>query len=218
MPGLTPMDVGGDVTQILVGSVILYTAPVGSALPNMDGSRPIVWPPPVVSPAATGWTTVGYTDAGVDWSYAPTYKSIRVDEEVADVRKILDNEKCTISAKLSQATLSNLALAISAATFSQSPADASHSALDTLVAGSGSQAEIMVGFQGYSPEALKTNPPQQLYRLFVGYRAIVTAKVDNTYKRASQVLTSVEFDLLADSTKSVGQRLFKIVDETAAHS
>lgn len=218
MPGLTPMDVGGDVTQILVGSVVVYTAPIGTALPNIDGSRPVVWPAPIVSPLTTGWTKVGYTDKGVDWSYAPTYKSIRVDEEVADVRKILDNEKVTLSIKLSQATLANLALAISASTFSQSPADPTHSALDILVAGSGVQSEIMVGFQGYSPEALATNPPKELYRFFVGYRAIVTAKVDNTYQRAAQVLTPVDFELLADSTKTLGQRLFKLVDETAAHS
>ena len=213
-----PIDVGGVQSEILVGSVALYTSPAGVALPNMDGTLPIVWPAPTTSPVADGWTKVGYTEAGVDLDYAPTFKPIYVDEELAEVRQILEREKATVVTKLAQATLDKLNLAISASGITKVVADATHAAITKFVTGSGIQAEMQVGFQGYSPEALATNPNLPLPRLFVGYRAIAMGTVKSTHKRADKVMLDLSFQLLADSTKAVGERLYKIVDHTAPHT
>lgn len=198
----TPIDVGGDTSNILVGSVSLYTAASGTTLPNIDGTTPIVWP--------AGWTQVGYTDAGVDFTYNPTIQKITVDEEMAPVLFVLNGEEATLAANLAEATLDNLALAISASTKTTAVADSTHDAITTLKFGSGSLTEIMVGFEGYSPAGLP--------RVCIGYRAMAQANIKQTYRRADKIITPVTFSLLADSTKTVGQRLCIIVDHTASTS
>jgi hypothetical protein len=197
----TPIDVGGNVANILVGSVCLRIAAKGSTLPNIDGTAPIVWP--------VAWKKVGYTDAGVELSYSPAVKEIKVDEEMAPVLFVLDGEKCELSANLAEGTLDNLNRAISSSTLTSSAADSTHAALSILKFGSGSLVEVMVGFEGYSPEGLP--------RVGVAYRTMVQAQVKQSFKRSDKVLTPVTFGVLADSTKPVGERLMVLVDHTAPH-
>jgi hypothetical protein len=198
----TPIDVGGNVSNILIGSVALYIAPSGTTYPNVDGSLPIVWP--------AGWNKVGYTDKGVELSYSPSIKEIKVDEEVAAVKFVLDGEKADIIADLAEGTLDNLNRAVSASILIKNAATGTLAATSTFFVGSGSLNEVMVGFQGYSPQGLP--------RLAVASRAIANAAVKQTFKRADKVMTPVTFGLLADSTKTIGERLLLIVDQTAPHS
>jgi hypothetical protein len=198
----TPIDVGGSVSNILVGSVALYVAASGSTLPNVDGTMPIVWP--------VAWTKCGYTESGVDCSYSPSVKEIKVDEELAPVLYVLDGEKADISASLAEGTLTNLNRGISASTLTTSAADATHAALSKLKFGSGALTEVMVGFQGYSPQGLP--------RIGIAYRAMAQANIKLTFKRADKIIVPVTFSLLADSSKPVGERLMLIVDQTAPHT
>lgn len=202
------IDVGGDVSKVMVGSVKLYVAPSGTTLPNLDGSYPIVWP--------MGWTGVGYTESGVDLSYSPSVKEIKVDEELAPVLYVLDGEKCELSANLSQDTLDNLNRAISASTLTTTAATMTDGKFKTLKFGSGVLTEVMVGFEGYAPN--DTPGATLLPAVAVGYRAMAQANVKMTFKRSEKVVIPVTFGLLADSTKSIGQRLMTIMHIVAPHS
>lgn len=196
-----PIDVGGTVANILVGSVALRIAPSGTALPNLDGSTPINWP--------AAWTKVGYTEKGVDFAYTPSVKEMKVDEEIAGVLFVLDAEKADLSCDLSEGTLDNLNRAISASTLVKTAATSTQSAISTLYFGSGVLTEVMVGFEGFSPNGLS--------RVCVATRAVAQAAVKLAFKRADKVMTPVTFGLLADSTKPLGQRLVQIMDQTAPH-
>lgn len=203
------IDVGGDVSEIMVGSVALYTAPAGTTLPNMDGTYPIVWP--------AGWTKIGYTDSGVEASYAPTIKEINVDEESAPVMYVLDKEKADLTVTIAQATLDRLAKAISASTLTgPTAADLTHGTLTTLKFGSGVLTEIMVGFEGYAPA--DTPGDTLLPAVGVGYRAMAQGNVKIAYKRTDKQMFQVTFSLLADSTKAVGARLMEIIHITGPHT
>lgn len=200
------IDVGGDVSEVMVGSVALYTAPAGTTAPNMDGTYPIVWP--------AGWEKVGYTDSGVEVSYAPTIKPIEVDEESAPVLFVLDKEKADVTVTIAQATLDRLNKAISASTLTgPSAADATHGKLTKLEFGSGVLNEIMVGFEGYAPA--ETPGGALLPAVGVGWRAMAQGNVKIAFKRTDKQMFQVSFSLLADSTKAVGKRLMEIIHITA---
>lgn len=193
----------GTAANVLVGPARLLVAPIGSTLPTLDGTtNPVTWD--------AAFKEVGYTDDGVTLVYNPTIKDIMVDEEMAPVKKILEAEKCSVQVKLAEATLQNLARCISASTYAASAADSTHAQLASIKAGSGSITEVIIAFEGLNQAGLQ--------RIFIGYRAIPQGNVSAQMRRSDKVVYTAEFGLVADSTKSAGQRLFEIVDILAAHS
>lgn len=192
----------GTASNVLVGPAKIMVAAKGTTLPTLDGTQnPVVWP--------AGWNEVGYTDAGTELAYSPTIKDVKVDEEMAPVGKILDEEKAMLSASLAESTLTNLNKAITASILTNTPADGTHAQISRIDIGSGSITEVMVGFEGISPAGLQ--------RIMVGYRAIGQANMKMGFKRVDKTVFPVEWGLLADSTKAVGKRLLAIVDFLAPH-
>lgn len=187
----------GTAANVVVGSGIMYVAPIGTALPDVDGSvYPIVW--------GAGWEQVGYTDDGVEITYSPTYKDIEVDEELSPVQVILVKESATIMAKLAEATILNMNRAISASLYSSSSAAAND--IIRLDFGSGVSEEVMVGFEGPAPGSTG------LTRVFIAYRAKSVASVGQKYSRQDKVILPLELRILADSTQDAGKRLGMMVD------
>jgi len=187
-----------DVTNILVGAVNVYVAPVGTAPPDED-DNPLVW---------TGWTNVGYTDGGVELEYSPDYSDHFVDQETGPVKTTLTQESATLRAPMAEATLQNLNRVISASSFSQVVAASGVTGKDILKVGSGTPAEVAVGFEGKSPE--------NFWRLFIGWRALVVGAVGQAYRKDEKLIFPAEYRLNVDSTKTAGERLFRMVDMTAA--
>lgn len=199
----------GNVTQgtaanIIVGPARMLVAVPGTPLPTLDGTvDPVTWD--------AAFKEVGFTEDGTVMAYNPTVKDIMVDEAMAAVLKILDGEKCTFSAKLSEATLSNLNRAISASTWTHHAADSTHAEYETLTFGSGQLAEFIVGFEGLAPGRV-------YQRIIIGYRAMAQANVSLAFKRSDKVVIPVEFGLLADPTKALGAQLVTMYDKKAPHS
>jgi len=190
----------GTASEVIVGPARLLIAPIGSTIPTLT-SATVVWD--------AAWKECGYTDAGTDFSYAPSVKDIDVDEEASPVKKLLDKEKANITAKLAQATLDNLHAAISASKLSTAAAaGGGFVGTKTVKVGTGLLTETMVGLEGLSPEGF--------WRVIIGYRAIAQANVQLAFKRTDKTVIPVDFGLLADSTKPAGERLFLMVDMIAA--
>jgi hypothetical protein len=187
----------GDVSKVIVGPVKLMTAPKGTSLPAFTGDT-ITWP--------SGWVNPGYTEDGLTMGYQPTVVEVLVDEEPSPIYELLDKEKATVAAKMSQGTLDNLKLAISGGTLSVTAAGVGQVALQRLDVGGGTLQEVMVGFEGLSPAGF--------WRVMVAYRANVKANLALAFKRTGKMIIPVEFDLLSDSTKDPGKRLFAYVDKT----
>jgi hypothetical protein len=179
----------GTVSNVAVGSARLLIAPIGSPVPTLDGS---VYP--VVFDAA--WKEVGYTEAGTAFAYNPTFKDIMVDEELATILKMLDGEKCNITANLAESTMENLNKAISASLLVTDDPD-----VKVVHFGSGDPVEVMVALEGLA--GINNNKQ----RIIIGYRAISTANVQMAFKRAGMTVLPVDFSLMPDSTKDKGKRL-----------
>jgi hypothetical protein len=202
------IDVGGDVSKIMVGSVAVYVAPAGTTAPNVDGSYPIVWP--------AGWEKIGYTDSGVDLSYSPSVKEIKVDEELAPVMFVLEGEKAEIALTVAEATLDKLNQAISASSLATNAATLTKGKFLDFNVGSGVLNEVMVGFEGYAPP--DTPGAALLPAVGIGWRAMAQGNVKLNFKRADKQMFQTTFGLLADSTKAVGKRLMQIIHIVAPHT
>jgi hypothetical protein len=193
----------GTAANVLYGPAKLLIAALGTTLPTLDGTvNPITWP--------AGWNETGFTEDGTTLNYNPTIKDIMVDESMAPVAKVLDAEKASFSAKLAEATLTNLNKAISASILTNTAADATHAQIRRVDVGSGSLTKFMVGFEGINEAGFQ--------RIWVGYIAIASANVSLAFKRSGNLVVPVEFALLNDSTKAIGKQLFAAVDILAPHS
>jgi len=172
-----------DVSQILAGPGLIYIAPLGSALPSLVA--PLVWP--------SGWYAVGYTDAGIDAIYTPTIKEIYVDEVPAVVGDILEKEKFVVQAHLAEASLPNLAAAISACTYTP--------ATPQVSAGAMALQYTMVGVVGPAPDTYTS-------RVILIQKAITTVAVSMKITRKDKQLIPVSWD----ARQLPGTVLFSITD------
>jgi hypothetical protein len=92
-------------TNVLYGIGVLFTAPVGTALPSDQnlgvGSS---W-------VSGGWTYVGATDQGVSVNYAPSTNDINVEEQQTPVAVIVTTISFQVTTSLAEETLANINLA-----------------------------------------------------------------------------------------------------------
>jgi hypothetical protein len=187
-----------DSANVISGVGTLYLAAKGTSVPALT-SLPVDF---------SSFVTPGYTDDGVEFVYTPTFKDITVDEEMAPIDKLLTAEKLVINVKLAETTLNNLAKAIAGSSLSlNSPAGTS-----VLKFGSASSTnELVLGFSGPAPGGNAT-------RVIIVYRVKSTAPVTFKYQREDKMIYNVQFEALADSSKSAGQRLCQAVDFNPAGS
>jgi hypothetical protein len=92
-------------TNVLYGIGVLFTAPVGTAVPS-DQNLGVgsAW-------VSGGWSYVGATDQGVSLTFAPTTTDIRIEEQQTPVAALVDQVSLQITTSLSEETLTNINLA-----------------------------------------------------------------------------------------------------------
>jgi hypothetical protein len=92
-------------TNVLYGIGVLFTAPVGTAVPSDQnlgvGSS---W-------VSGGWNYIGATDQGVSLTFNPTTTDIRIEEQQTPVAALVDQVTMEITTSLSEETLANISLA-----------------------------------------------------------------------------------------------------------
>jgi hypothetical protein len=92
-------------TNVLYGTGIMFTAPVGSSVPSDQnlgvGSQ---W-------VTSGWTYIGATEQGVSITFNPKTTDINIEEQPTPVAVPVDTADFQIVAALSEETLANIALA-----------------------------------------------------------------------------------------------------------
>jgi hypothetical protein len=92
-------------TNVLYGIGVLFTAPVGTALPSDQNLG-------VGSSWVTGgWSYIGATEQGLSVNFNPTTTDIRIEEQQTPVAVITDQVTLEITTSLSEETLANVNLA-----------------------------------------------------------------------------------------------------------
>lgn len=88
-------------SKVKVGVGSLYAAPLGTTEPVS-----------VTAPWAAGWVSLGYTDAGSEFTLTPSATEIAVEEEYWPVAVSIQAYAGTLAFALAEATASNLALSL----------------------------------------------------------------------------------------------------------
>ena len=194
----------GDVANIVVGPGELFLAPVGTAPPDEEQNI-LNW---------AGWTNLGFTDGGLEVEYTPEAADHFVDQELGPVKTTLTAEQFVVRAPLAEATLQNLNKAISASTFSQVAAGGGITGKDILTVGTGPLTEFALGFEAESPESQADGT--QGWRLLIVWRVLSVAAIGQAYRKGEKTLFPAEFRAQVESSKPKGERMFRLVDWTAA--
>lgn len=160
--------------NLVLGPARLYVAPFGSTEPA-DSS---VTPNGPTTPPSSPWTDVGGTDGGVTFEVDNTYTALSVDQVIMDVGARLTEMKMTVTAKLSEMTLTNLQTSLNS--IGTAGSGTGYSTLDIPVGSSATQptyAALII--DGWAPMS-STGAPM--------LRRVIVRKV------LSQVKASLAFD------------------------
>lgn len=143
---------------------------------------------------------LGYIKGGVSIEHSETHHEVKVDQALGAVDRVPTDESMKIKVTLAEATLSNLALAF----------------------GYGSDAVSGGTFRFGSKTGLS---PRTLYinvrgagggtRKYTFWKCLPTGKTTQAYKRDGETVADMEFEVLADTAKSAGQRFGQVADSGA---
>lgn len=175
---MSSIPIVGSVANVVVGPAQLFVAPYGTTLPALTGA--------VTDFASPTWTEPGFTDAGIEWDYTPTFGDVKVDELLGPVKKVLTAHKLIINTKMAETTLKNLSFAIGAATLV--------SATQLTIGSPISVPEFVLGFVGPAPSGK--------IREGLIYRAVSIAPLKATYHRKDKLMYEVQFEALSDTTQA----------------
>lgn len=144
-------------------------------------------------------TDLGFIKGGITIEHEESAYEVKVDQCLGIIDKITTAESLKIKFSLAEATLANIALAF----------------------GYASPASTTFEFGDKSSETYKTlyinvKGPSGASRKYTFWKCRPTGKTSQSYKRDSETLVEVEFDVLCDTSKDLNKRFGKIEDIISA--
>lgn len=193
--------------NLLAGTYTLYLAPVGEALPELDDLEP-----PAITIGAPGgsWSEVGYTLQDQELKATIGKQAVRVNEHNPVLKRFPTEEDGSLKIVLAENDLTRYRYLNSGATLSTVAAGADQVAQDIVGFGDKVAAARWAGlFVGVTPEG--------------GSRVIAVWDMEQEGDAVAVFSKEhkgweVTFLMNVDEAQAVGDRLFKIIDITAAAS
>jgi len=145
----------------------------------------------------------GFIKGGVSIEHDESQYEVKVDQALGPVRKVTTDESMKIKLSLSEATLSNLALAFGYAS----------SAVEDGVFSFGDDQN-----EAYKTVYVNVKGPGAGSRKYTFWKCRPTGKTSQAYKRDGETLVDVEFDVLCDTVKPAGRRFGQVEDVSAGGS
>lgn len=202
----------GNVTRqnIIVGPGNLYTAPLGTALPadlittgNSTAND--------LFDSATGWTTIGATQGGVEIGYQPEFGEVEVDQLKDAAKMFNQGVTFTFSTQLAEATLTNLALAWGQDSAEVVQSQTDHDRFKICVPDdSPYEFKAVVVGEG-APESGDLDTARE--RIYVAFRVISVEGSTHSLTRTEATTFPVSFRCLPDPTET-GREYGVILDRT----
>jgi hypothetical protein len=156
----------------------MYLALLGATEPPDSA----VTPDGDTNPPGAPWVDVGGTDGGVTFEIDTTYTDLTVDQVLMGVGARATEVKMSVTAKLAEITLQNIASALN--NIAQPVAGTGYSTLDIPVGKASTQPKYMaILIDGWAP-MLETGEPA-LRRIIVR-KVLSTAKVGLAYDKKTQ--------------------------------
>lgn len=188
-----------NVANALVGQVLLYVAPTGTAFPVLTTTAPndAAW-------IAAGFRQLGYTESGATIDSNVSKKDFTPDETIVPILTTITGVGAEVKATLWEAHLENLVFAMPL-TVLTNPG----TGIKTMSLGSGNPLkQWAVGLQGAGPGG----PTSRVWTVWK-VQSVSTTSVGMTRKDISKV--AITMSALTDSTKATTRDVFDVVDFNA---
>ena len=198
----------GTISEVIVGTGILYVAAIANdgnasgdyvAFPADNGSG--AWSTP-----AAGWVDVGYSEDGWTLEMDKTFEDIMVAEEIDPIGTFKTAQEVRLTGELSQASTTNIQLALGGGTFTSS---------DTNNYASDYASLIPPSTDDYDEKSLLlvVDGPSGADRHVEIPRAVNVGAFSMAHQKAPQkVVIATEFKVLKPKSVSQHTDLFRIVD------
>lgn len=213
------MATGPSVRNIIVGAAAIFV----SATTKQDGSAAGAYPTINAGSSAIGqlqadssWRDVGYTSAGLELSYEPSYGEVTVDQMLDAARLFKQGQKVMLKTEFAETTLTNLFLVMNqetGLTGTEISNGGTGTATQTLEIQGGALGDYPVERSlvavGQAPRSATATDSERVY---YASRVMSIDTSAHSLKRDGAVVFPVNFRLLpvASSSNAYG----KIVDRT----
>ncbi len=198
----------GTISEVIVGTGILYVAAIAAdgnasgnyvAFPADNGSG--AWSTP-----AAGWVDVGYSEDGWTLEMDKTFEDIMVAEEIDPIGTFKTAQEVRLTGELSQASTTNIQLALGGGTFTSS---------DTNNYASDYASLIPPATDDFDEKSLLlvVDGPAGADRHVEIPRALNVGAFSMAHQKAPQkVVIATEFKVLKPKSVSQHTDLFRVVD------
>ncbi len=193
--------------NLLDGPGLLYIAPTGEALPELDD----LTPPAITVTPAGNWTAEGFFLEGHELDIEVEWEQRFVDQHLGPIRQVAVREGGLFKVKFVEEDLTAYNVGLS-----------SRTTLSTVAAGADQTAQDQLGFGDKASTTersllfVSTNPEAGSRLIHIPI-AVATENLALVSKLAGEGF-DIGFSILADPTKSAGERMLKFYDITAVAS
>lgn len=158
--------------NVLFGVGILFTAPVGTAVPS-DQNLGVA-----TSWSGLGWTYVGATEAGVTLTFNPAVQNIMVEEQPTPAGVAINTADLQVTTSMSEETLSNVNMSWgNGGTIAVTPAGAGQPGKSVLT--------LSINFQHVAVALIGQNQLGFARVLYIP-QMVSAGQVQTAYRRAAQ--------------------------------
>lgn len=199
----------GTESNLISGPLDVYVGPLGESLPDLDdiapGASGIIAPTP-----AGNWGIIGFSVKDEDFKllYTPTYEDVFVNEATAAVDSKLDKEEASLGYMAAEQDMTAWNQIIHAGTLATQAAGADQTAQDQFGVGHPSSEPTKLSMLLYGKN------PEGGTRAIHIYKVLSVDPAEFGHGR-KHVGTPIMWRIFEDTTKTLGERLFKVYDLTA---
>lgn len=183
--------------QVLVGAGKIYIAPYGTTFPL------------VTAAPAAAWLDAGETDGGIEVDWTQKIDLHTTDQRTGNVKATRGAESMSVTVKLVQGTLENLARALGTSATDIPPATGVPGTHEMSFHRGFSVTEWALLFRGNSPYG---DFPAQ-YQV---PRGVMSGSPKLQYTKDKKTVYEVKFEVLEDLAATAGQEYGKLVAQDAA--
>ena len=202
----------GTISEVIVGTGVLYVAAIANDGNTSDGSDYISFPG-VTGTAwdspASDWVDVGYSEDGWTLEMDKTFEDIMVAEEIDPIATFKTAQEVRLTGELAQASQANLLVALGGG---------------SITTGNGSNGYV-TGYNAIIPPSTDDYDEKSLLLIVDGPagadrhveipRAVNVGAFSMAHQKAPQkVVIGVEFKVLKPKSVAQYTELFRIVDNT----
>lgn|SRR5574337_122133 len=211
-------------TLIQVGPGLLWTnvtKPADTALLLVSGNVSGTQDQRVYGPApyTVSGTFIGSTIGQSQISYKPTFVDVQIETATATVEKVLNLEQASCMFAVAELTAENMQSTMPGSFWNQPIATVS-TATDPLMPGQTTHKLTVGGLRLVAPQCIAFIAPNRRIGLtgvgpysyvMCGYNAVSIDGFQAPFQRAKETVWNANFELIADTSRTIGDQLFQFV-------